>query len=123
VWGLHKVTQLKFFFITVSLLLLWVPLGLISPKVSCGCRNPQGWWTIQKLCFLFPVPPQIGEKALISPMDSYQYGTTQTLTCTVYASPPPHHIYWYWQLEKECSYKARWGSPHALLSCCHFAIP
>ncbi|KAM4854166.1 vascular endothelial growth factor receptor 2 [Thomomys bottae] len=51
------------------------------------------------------VPPQIGEKALISPMDSYQYGTTQTLTCTVYASPPPHHINWYWQLEKECSYK------------------
>ncbi|XP_069868978.1 vascular endothelial growth factor receptor 2 isoform X1 [Dipodomys merriami] len=52
------------------------------------------------------VPPQIGEKALISPMDSYQYGTTQTLTCTVYANPPPHHIYWYWQLEKECSYKS-----------------
>ncbi|XP_010638573.1 vascular endothelial growth factor receptor 2 isoform X1 [Fukomys damarensis] len=51
------------------------------------------------------VPPQIGEKALISPMDSYQYGTTQTLTCTVYANPPLHHIHWYWQLEEECSYE------------------
>nr|XP_055240181.1 vascular endothelial growth factor receptor 2 isoform X2 [Gorilla gorilla gorilla] len=48
------------------------------------------------------VPPQIGEKSLISPVDSYQYGTTQTLTCTVYAIPPPHHIHWYWQLEEEC---------------------
>ncbi|XP_004849899.1 vascular endothelial growth factor receptor 2 [Heterocephalus glaber] len=53
----------------------------------------------------WPVPPQIGEKALISPMDSYQYGTTQTLTCTVYANPPLHHIHWYWQLEEECSYE------------------
>uniref|UniRef100_A0A8C9NZH6 Vascular endothelial growth factor receptor 2 n=1 Tax=Spermophilus dauricus TaxID=99837 RepID=A0A8C9NZH6_SPEDA len=51
------------------------------------------------------VPPQIGEKSLISPVDSYQYGTTQTLTCTVYAVPPPRHIHWYWQLERECSYK------------------
>ncbi|XP_006868116.1 PREDICTED: vascular endothelial growth factor receptor 2 [Chrysochloris asiatica] len=50
------------------------------------------------------VPPQIGEKSLISPMDSYQYGTMQTLTCTVYAVPPPRHIQWYWQLEEECSY-------------------
>uniref|UniRef100_A0A8C0JKL4 Vascular endothelial growth factor receptor 2 n=1 Tax=Canis lupus dingo TaxID=286419 RepID=A0A8C0JKL4_CANLU len=49
------------------------------------------------------VPPQIGEKSLISPVDSYQYGTTQSLTCTVYAVPPPHHIRWYWQLE-ECAY-------------------
>uniref|UniRef100_A0A3Q2I213 receptor protein-tyrosine kinase n=1 Tax=Equus caballus TaxID=9796 RepID=A0A3Q2I213_HORSE len=51
------------------------------------------------------VPPQIGEKSLISPVDSYQYGITQTLTCTVYAVPPPHHIHWYWQLEEECTYK------------------
>uniref|UniRef100_A0ABI7W177 receptor protein-tyrosine kinase n=1 Tax=Felis catus TaxID=9685 RepID=A0ABI7W177_FELCA len=51
------------------------------------------------------VPPQIGEKSLISPVDSYQYGTTQTLTCTVYAVPPPHHIRWYWQLEEECAYR------------------
>ncbi|KAH0520213.1 Vascular endothelial growth factor receptor 2 [Microtus ochrogaster] len=51
------------------------------------------------------VPPQIGEKALISPTDFYQYGTMQTLTCTVYANPPLHHIHWYWQLEEECSYK------------------
>ncbi|XP_003471712.1 vascular endothelial growth factor receptor 2 [Cavia porcellus] len=52
------------------------------------------------------VPPEIGEKALISPVDSYQYGTTQTLTCTVYANPPLHHIQWYWQLEEECSYES-----------------
>ncbi|XP_028617879.1 vascular endothelial growth factor receptor 2-like [Grammomys surdaster] len=51
------------------------------------------------------VPPQIGEKALISPVDSYQYGTMQTLTCTVYANPPLHHIQWYWQLEEACSYR------------------
>ncbi|XP_021557252.1 vascular endothelial growth factor receptor 2 [Neomonachus schauinslandi] len=50
------------------------------------------------------VPPQIGEKSLISLVDSYQYGTTQMLTCTVYSVPPPHHIRWYWQLE-ECAYK------------------
>ncbi|XP_007944400.1 vascular endothelial growth factor receptor 2 [Orycteropus afer afer] len=50
------------------------------------------------------VPPQIGEKSLISPMDSYQYGTMQMLTCTVYAVPPPRHIQWYWQLEEECNY-------------------
>ncbi|NP_001182599.1 vascular endothelial growth factor receptor 2 precursor [Oryctolagus cuniculus] len=52
------------------------------------------------------VPPQIGEKSLISPVDSYQYGSSQTLTCTVYAVPPPHHIRWYWQLEEECSEQA-----------------
>uniref|UniRef100_A0A452TI79 Vascular endothelial growth factor receptor 2 n=1 Tax=Ursus maritimus TaxID=29073 RepID=A0A452TI79_URSMA len=52
---------------------------------------------------LVNVPPQIGEKSLISLVDSYQYGTTQTLTCTVYSVPPPHHIRWYWQLE-ECAY-------------------
>uniref|UniRef100_A0A8C5JYZ4 receptor protein-tyrosine kinase n=1 Tax=Jaculus jaculus TaxID=51337 RepID=A0A8C5JYZ4_JACJA len=55
------------------------------------------------------VPPQIGEKALISPMDSYEYGTTQTLTCTVYASPPPDPIHWYWQFEDQCSYKPSQG--------------
>ncbi|KAI4585623.1 hypothetical protein MJG53_005857 [Ovis ammon polii x Ovis aries] len=51
------------------------------------------------------VPPQIGEKSLLSPVDSYQYGTSQTLTCTVYAVPPPSHIRWYWQLETECTYQ------------------
>ncbi|XP_070252588.1 vascular endothelial growth factor receptor 2 isoform X1 [Myotis yumanensis] len=50
------------------------------------------------------VPPQIGEKSLLSPVDSYKYGTTQTLTCTVYAVPPLSHILWYWQLEEECTY-------------------
>ncbi|KAM7157414.1 vascular endothelial growth factor receptor 2 [Molossus nigricans] len=53
------------------------------------------------------VPPQIGEKSLLSPVDSYKYGTTQTLTCTVYAVPPPSNILWYWQLEKECTYNPR----------------
>ncbi|ELW69896.1 Vascular endothelial growth factor receptor 2 [Tupaia chinensis] len=52
------------------------------------------------------VPPQIGETSLISPVDSYQYGSTQTLTCTIYAIPPPHHVRWYWQLE-ECADKPR----------------
>ncbi|KAM8800979.1 vascular endothelial growth factor receptor 2 isoform 1-T1 [Rhynchonycteris naso] len=51
------------------------------------------------------VPPQIGEKSLISPVDSYKFGTTQTLTCTVYAVPPPSYILWYWQREEECTYK------------------
>uniref|UniRef100_A0A8C5UXC1 Vascular endothelial growth factor receptor 2 n=1 Tax=Microcebus murinus TaxID=30608 RepID=A0A8C5UXC1_MICMU len=58
---------------------------------------------------LVNVPPQIGEKSLISPVDSYQYGTTQTLTCTVYAVPPPHHVHWYWQLEEECPNKPSRG--------------
>ncbi|XP_034364965.1 vascular endothelial growth factor receptor 2 [Arvicanthis niloticus] len=59
------------------------------------------------------VPPQIGEKALISPVDSYQYGTMQTLTCTVYANPPLHHIQWYWQLEEACSYRPSQTNPFA----------
>lgn len=58
------------------------------------------------------VPPQIGEKALISPMDFYQYGTMQTLTCTVYANPPLHHIQWYWQLEEACSYRPSQTNPY-----------
>ncbi|XP_055485289.1 vascular endothelial growth factor receptor 2 [Psammomys obesus] len=58
------------------------------------------------------VPPQIGEKALISPMDSYQYGTMQTLTCTVYANPPLHHIQWYWQREEACTYKPSQTNPY-----------
>ncbi|XP_055967270.1 vascular endothelial growth factor receptor 2 isoform X1 [Sorex fumeus] len=62
-----------------------------------------------KLSLIVNVPPQIGEKSLISPVDSYQYGTTQTLTCTVYSVPPPQHIHWYWQLEEECTYKPTQG--------------
>uniref|UniRef100_F7DLA5 Vascular endothelial growth factor receptor 2 n=1 Tax=Monodelphis domestica TaxID=13616 RepID=F7DLA5_MONDO len=50
------------------------------------------------------VPPQIGEKSLIAPVDSYHYGSMQTLTCTVYAVPPPLDIQWYWQLEEACTY-------------------
>lgn len=62
-----------------------------------------------RLTLVVNVPPQIGEKSLISPVDSYQYGTTQTLTCTIYAVPPPQHIHWYWQLEEECTYKHTQG--------------
>ncbi|XP_013926823.1 PREDICTED: vascular endothelial growth factor receptor 2, partial [Thamnophis sirtalis] len=50
------------------------------------------------------VPPQIGENALLSSVDSYKYGSTQTLTCTVYAAPMVRHIQWYWQLEEECTF-------------------
>ncbi|XP_034267204.1 vascular endothelial growth factor receptor 2 [Pantherophis guttatus] len=50
------------------------------------------------------VPPQIGENALLSSVDSYKYGSTQTLTCTVYAVPRVSHIQWYWQLEEECTF-------------------
>lgn len=63
------------------------------------------------------MPPQIGEKSLISPVDSYQYGTSQTLTCTIYALPPPHHIRWYWQLEEECSDLARY-----VATCCFLLL-
>lgn len=44
-----------------------------------------------KVVFLTSSPPQIGEKSLLSPVDSYQYGTSQTLTCTVYVPPPKLH--------------------------------
>ncbi|KAL7981782.1 hypothetical protein Chor_000839 [Crotalus horridus] len=50
------------------------------------------------------VPPQIGENALLSSVDSYKYGSIQTLTCTVYAVPMVSHIQWYWQLEEECTF-------------------
>ncbi|XP_060102360.1 vascular endothelial growth factor receptor 2 [Heteronotia binoei] len=50
------------------------------------------------------VLPQIGENALLAPADSYKYGSTQTLTCTVYAVPSVPKIHWYWQFEKECTF-------------------
>lgn len=78
---------------------------------------PERQLTIQKWFFLSLVPPQIGEKSLLSPVDSYKYGTTQTLTCTVYAVPPLSHILWYWQLEEECTYNPRWAEPCPLSSC------
>uniref|UniRef100_A0A8C9EII4 receptor protein-tyrosine kinase n=1 Tax=Pavo cristatus TaxID=9049 RepID=A0A8C9EII4_PAVCR len=56
---------------------------------------------------LVNVPPQIGENALMAPVDSYKYGSTQALTCTIYAIPPPAVVLWYWQLEEECTF-----SPH-----------
>uniref|UniRef100_A0A8C3KSR5 receptor protein-tyrosine kinase n=1 Tax=Calidris pygmaea TaxID=425635 RepID=A0A8C3KSR5_9CHAR len=66
---------------------------------------------------LVNVPPQIGENALLAPVDSYKYGSTQTLTCTVYAVPPPATILWHWQLEEECTFspqKVRSGAnPYA----------
>ncbi|XP_073093696.1 vascular endothelial growth factor receptor 2 isoform X2 [Manis javanica] len=51
------------------------------------------------------VPPQIGETSLVPAADSYQYGSSQTLTCTVYAVPPPQHVGWYWQREEECAFR------------------
>ncbi|XP_060634517.2 vascular endothelial growth factor receptor 2 [Anolis sagrei] len=50
------------------------------------------------------VVPQIGENALLAPVDSYKYGSTQMLTCTVYAVPASVKIQWYWQLEEECTF-------------------
>lgn len=50
------------------------------------------------------MPPQIGENALMAPVDSYKYGSTQALTCTVYAVPPPSTVLWHWQLEEECTF-------------------
>lgn len=130
-WDWHKVTHL-----TSLLLLSWVSLEVRCPvsKSKCswkskwgqksyawqntgfGCwklqlSTPPSWLTVQKLSFSPPVPPQIGEKSLLSPVDSYQYGTSQTLTCTVYAVPPPSHIRWYWQLETECTYQPTWVGP------------
>ncbi|OXB83842.1 UNVERIFIED_CONTAM: hypothetical protein H355_003054 [Colinus virginianus] len=66
---------------------------------------------------LVNVPPQIGENALMAPVDSYKYGSTQALTCTIYAVPPPAAVLWYWQLEEECTFspqKVRMGAnPYA----------
>uniref|UniRef100_A0A663M213 receptor protein-tyrosine kinase n=1 Tax=Athene cunicularia TaxID=194338 RepID=A0A663M213_ATHCN len=66
---------------------------------------------------LVNVPPQIGENALLAPVDSYKYGSTQALTCTVYAVPPPAVVLWHWQLEEECTFspqKVRSGTnPYA----------
>ncbi|XP_048365783.1 vascular endothelial growth factor receptor 2 isoform X2 [Sphaerodactylus townsendi] len=50
------------------------------------------------------VLPQIGENALLAPVDSYKYGSTQALTCTVYAVPSVSKIQWYWQFEEECTF-------------------
>ncbi|KAL8207400.1 UNVERIFIED_CONTAM: hypothetical protein K2H54_055998 [Gekko kuhli] len=50
------------------------------------------------------VLPQIGENSLLAPADSYKYGSTQALTCTVYAVPSVPKIQWYWQFEEECTF-------------------
>ncbi|KAM4807663.1 vascular endothelial growth factor receptor 2 [Rhinophrynus dorsalis] len=52
------------------------------------------------------VPPQIGEKALASPLDSYKYGKSYILTCTASGIPSPVSIKWEWQLEEECTFSA-----------------
>ena len=133
-WDWHKATQL-----TSLLSLSWASLEVRCPasKSKCSLKkqmgaktlclekhrlwllkaatfHPQSWLTGEKLSFSSPVPPQIGEKSLLSPVDSYQYGTSQTLTCTVYAVPPPSHIRWYWQLETECTYPPAWVGPRPL---------
>ncbi|XP_053114367.1 vascular endothelial growth factor receptor 2 isoform X2 [Hemicordylus capensis] len=53
------------------------------------------------------VPPQIGENALLAAVDSYKYGSSQTLTCTVYAVPAVAKVQWYWQFEEECTLNPR----------------
>ncbi|KAG9473241.1 hypothetical protein GDO78_020410 [Eleutherodactylus coqui] len=53
---------------------------------------------------LFQVPPQIGEKAVSSTLESYKYGKHSSLTCTAYGIPTPISIQWSWQLEQECEY-------------------
>ncbi|XP_069600564.1 vascular endothelial growth factor receptor 2 [Ranitomeya imitator] len=50
------------------------------------------------------VPPQIGEKAVSSTLESYKYGKAFSLTCTAYGIPTPLSIQWSWQLEEECTY-------------------
>ncbi|XP_073501584.1 vascular endothelial growth factor receptor 2 isoform X2 [Phyllobates terribilis] len=50
------------------------------------------------------VPPQIGEKAVSSTLESYKYGKAFSLTCTAYGIPTPQSIQWSWQLEEECTY-------------------
>lgn len=65
------------------------------------------WEAFSRRCDLLlspAVPPQIGENALMAPVDSYKYGSTQALTCTVYAVPPPTTVLWHWQLEEECTF-------------------
>uniref|UniRef100_A0A663EFR4 receptor protein-tyrosine kinase n=1 Tax=Aquila chrysaetos chrysaetos TaxID=223781 RepID=A0A663EFR4_AQUCH len=58
-------------------------------------------------------PPQIGENALLAPVDSYKFGSTQVLTCTVYAVPPPTAVLWHWQLEEECTFIRSGANPYA----------
>ncbi|XP_078534312.1 vascular endothelial growth factor receptor 2 [Lissotriton helveticus] len=50
------------------------------------------------------IPPQIWEKALSPALDSFKYGSTQVLTCTVSGVPTPVNIQWYWQLEEDCDF-------------------
>lgn len=77
-----------------------------SELVAAGLTRARGG-AISRRCNLVlspPVPPQIGENALLAPVDSYKYGSTQVLTCTVYAVPPPTAVLWHWQLEEECTF-------------------
>ncbi|XP_069487747.1 vascular endothelial growth factor receptor 2 isoform X2 [Ambystoma mexicanum] len=50
------------------------------------------------------IPPKIWEKAVLSPLDSFKYGSAQVLTCTVSGVPTPDTIQWHWQLEEECDF-------------------
>lgn len=74
--------------------------------VTLGLMHAR-WGAFSRRCDLLlspAVPPQIGENALMAPVDSYKYGSTQALTCTVYAVPPPTTVLWHWQLEEECTF-------------------
>lgn len=102
-----------------------LPNMYLSSEVLCiVCKCPQllqGWSDTGHMytmllgslmgcysLFSLPVPPQIGENALMAPVDSYKYGSTQMLTCTIYAVPPPTAVLWYWQLEEECTFSPQW---------------
>ncbi|KAM4709506.1 vascular endothelial growth factor receptor 2 [Discoglossus pictus] len=67
--------------------------------------NPQ---TMEKQSHTFhlsvQVPPQICEKAVSSPLDSYKYGQSSVLTCTAFGIPAPLKFQWKWQLEEECTF-------------------
>ncbi|XP_067843475.1 vascular endothelial growth factor receptor 2 isoform X2 [Heptranchias perlo] len=50
------------------------------------------------------VPPKIHEKAVATDTDFYNYGSRQTLTCTVYGIPAPDRIIWEWQPAENCNF-------------------
>ncbi|XP_067891290.1 vascular endothelial growth factor receptor 2 isoform X2 [Heterodontus francisci] len=64
------------------------------------------------------VPPKIHEKAVATHSDFYNYGSRQTLTCTVYGIPAPNRIIWEWQPVENCNffyhYQGELGTPYKL---------
>uniref|UniRef100_UPI00398F5E54 vascular endothelial growth factor receptor 2 n=1 Tax=Pristiophorus japonicus TaxID=55135 RepID=UPI00398F5E54 len=68
-------------------------------------RNPM---TKEEQChtmqLIVNVPPKIHEKAVATHTDYYNYGSRQTLTCTVYGIPAPNRIIWEWQPVENCNF-------------------